>query len=54
MRRARADGQAGGAADPLARLAHLTPEAQLDTTTEIKSTEDGGYDNQPTFRKDGY
>jgi len=33
---------------------YSTPEAQLDRTTEIKSTEDGGYHGQPTYRQDGY
>jgi ribonuclease Z len=28
--------------------------AQIDQTYQINSTEDGGYDGQPTFRKDGY
>ncbi len=30
------------------------PRAQLDTTTQILSTEEGGDNGQPTYRKDGY
>ena len=30
------------------------PEAQLDLTYEINSTQDGGYNGQPTFCDDGY
>ena len=30
------------------------PFVQIDRTYEINSTEDGGYDGEPTYRKDGY
>ena len=29
-------------------------EIQIDETTQIKSTDDGGFMGQPTYRKDGY
>ena len=30
------------------------PFYQIDETDEIQPTEEGGYNNQPTYREDGY